>query len=1057
MADDESRTPEPRLESSERQLGSRTSKCLSDAEAALLLGKADLKTERFLDHIAECDYCGPRVRLLMTNDSNETPDEEKLIAQMKSSSTAWQEQIAHRLEVAAQHENPSRSFYFSWQRWAVAAGIVALLSGAALYWQSRSGSPEKLLAQAYTAHREFDWRLPDAGWARTETQRGAIRERVPALLKAEAKLADDAGHENDPLWLDLRARAALLGLHFDEAITLLERAKDIDPRNPDLLADLAAAHGLRAQSMTDEAADFAAVVEFSTRALAIDPKHKRALYNRAIAQEELHVVDAALEDWDKYLQLETDPAWIKDARERADRLRVIQNKRAELLRTDEDSDAVLETKAVRWLKEDRAKARRVGQILLQKYGDRWLADAAEEQGDSAALLELNIAINAGQADDADRLGASAAQRYFSMHAPAHWARAELERLNGLNRKFRAEECLRLAASLAQTAEARGYFWIHIQALSQAGGCERIRGNAGASVQVLSTALAAAKAHGLLGLQVRLVGFEAKIQTDDGDVSTAWRENRKALADIAQSSYSTYRLQQCLVNYSDSADLRGLPAASYWFMRAAAHESQGTTNRLIEAAQRARAAYLASEAGFDSDYREEAQLADNLFSGQPQSDTRDAYVIEARLRDGQQAIRLGNAAEAVRILRPVAGAVVLEADQFDAYRLLGAGLLRSEGRTAAIAPLRAAAKILEGTVATHNTAAARSLARRGGVAAFRTLAGLMLDDSATQPEALRIWLAAHGSQKAPDFAFIALEHGYAVWVEKGAVLRRLDVDRAAVRRSATKLLHDAADPASTLSEIEREERFLYQQIWKPLEPFVHSNRVSVLPDGELAALPFALLMNADGHWLNESVSVVLSAHSSVEEPWRAPSESLVVGSPATKEVLSPLPDSLEEAGDVASRFPGRTLLKGKEATLDAVTRRLATADHFHFSGHGYAAAAVGGLYLTDSLLTSVTAREMSLPKCRLAVLSACLTALGQEEGLYNPDSLVHALLDAGARTVIASRWNVDSRATALLMSRFYDGLQTSGDPALSLHQASESLRADSLYKHPYYWAAFQTYE
>ena len=178
-------------------------------------------------------------------------------------------------------------------------------------------------------------------------------------------------------------------------------------------------------------------------------------------------------------------------------------------------------------------------------------------------------------------------------------------------------------------------------------------------------------------------------------------------------------------------------------------------------------------------------------------------------------------------------------------------------------------------------------------------------------------------------------------------------------------------------------------------------------------------------------------------------ALVIGAPATGEALPPLPESRMEAEEVASRFTGSTILTGLEATMGAVTHGLETADLLHFSGHGYAGATVGGLYLAGSLLTSVSLEDLSLPFCRLAVLSACLTAVGQTEGLMNPDSLVHALLDAGAQTVVASHWSVDSGATSALMSRFYAGLSSTGDPAQSLRRASAMVRAEPQYGHPYY--------
>jgi CHAT domain-containing protein len=73
---------------------------------------------------------------------------------------------------------------------------------------------------------------------------------------------------------------------------------------------------------------------------------------------------------------------------------------------------------------------------------------------------------------------------------------------------------------------------------------------------------------------------------------------------------------------------------------------------------------------------------------------------------------------------------------------------------------------------------------------------------------------------------------------------------------------------------------------------------------------------------------------------------------------------------------------------------------------------------DGILTALEVSEMQLPKLELVILSACETGLGKTaagEGLLG---LQRAFQVAGARTVVASLWEVDDRATQALMSEFY---------------------------------------
>ncbi len=99
---------------------------------------------------------------------------------------------------------------------------------------------------------------------------------------------------------------------------------------------------------------------------------------------------------------------------------------------------------------------------------------------------------------------------------------------------------------------------------------------------------------------------------------------------------------------------------------------------------------------------------------------------------------------------------------------------------------------------------------------------------------------------------------------------------------------------------------------------------------------------------------------------------------------------------------------------------------------------------------------------LVVLSACQTAFGPErhgEGLI---SLSRAFQVAGARSVLASRWNVDDRSTSELMIRFYRNLRDGLTKDEALRQAQlEFIRGPIVvdgeardFSSPYYWAAFQ---
>jgi CHAT domain-containing protein len=94
------------------------------------------------------------------------------------------------------------------------------------------------------------------------------------------------------------------------------------------------------------------------------------------------------------------------------------------------------------------------------------------------------------------------------------------------------------------------------------------------------------------------------------------------------------------------------------------------------------------------------------------------------------------------------------------------------------------------------------------------------------------------------------------------------------------------------------------------------------------------------------------------------------------------------------------------------------------------------------------------RAELVVLSACQTALGKDirgEGLVG---LTRGFMYAGAPRVVASLWQIDDRASAEFMQRFYEGILRQGlRPAAALQAAQISMSRDRRWSSPYYWAAF----
>lgn len=109
---------------------------------------------------------------------------------------------------------------------------------------------------------------------------------------------------------------------------------------------------------------------------------------------------------------------------------------------------------------------------------------------------------------------------------------------------------------------------------------------------------------------------------------------------------------------------------------------------------------------------------------------------------------------------------------------------------------------------------------------------------------------------------------------------------------------------------------------------------------------------------------------------------------------------------------------------------------------------------DGILTSRELMQLDLRGCRLAVLSACRSALGETRNMTGLSfGVAYALKQAGVEQVMCSLWTIDDRATCAFMTRFYHHYLRSGNAHEALQQAQSDLRNTDAYRSPYYWASF----
>jgi CHAT domain-containing protein len=186
----------------------------------------------------------------------------------------------------------------------------------------------------------------------------------------------------------------------------------------------------------------------------------------------------------------------------------------------------------------------------------------------------------------------------------------------------------------------------------------------------------------------------------------------------------------------------------------------------------------------------------------------------------------------------------------------------------------------------------------------------------------------------------------------------------------------------------------------------------------------------------------------------------------------LPNTRTEAEAILSLDSSSPGGPGKSVFDFAANRAAATGDDLgqyriiHLATHGFLNSLnpeLSGLAFSlvdekgspqNGFLLAPEIYNLKLPATDLIVLSACQTGLGKEVSGEGVVGLTRGFMYAGAPRVVVSLWNVNDRATADLMKRFYQAMLVKGlRPAAALRAAQIELLKLREWRAPYYWAAF----
>ncbi|MCC6963996.1 MAG: CHAT domain-containing protein [candidate division Zixibacteria bacterium] len=242
------------------------------------------------------------------------------------------------------------------------------------------------------------------------------------------------------------------------------------------------------------------------------------------------------------------------------------------------------------------------------------------------------------------------------------------------------------------------------------------------------------------------------------------------------------------------------------------------------------------------------------------------------------------------------------------------------------------------------------------------------------------------------------------------------------------------------------------LWRPLELPATIETVLLLPEGELANLPWRAL-TVDGQQLVER-------HHFVIAPSFRHFEAAQQVDP-TEPAAHIFRGVAEDLPEVDRELAALTAQLGAQAQVHVPARRAdwpeaESAFLWHYAGHANLRADnpfYSYLVLEDG---AMFAADFRLKRCRVKLVTLAACRSGEQVALPGEEStgLVRSLLEMGARNIIAGHWPVSDQTTALWMTAFYERYLGGATLLDALRQAALNVRRH--YPSAYHWAAYSVF-
>ncbi|MDZ8240181.1 MAG: CHAT domain-containing protein [Nostoc sp. ChiQUE01a] len=293
-----------------------------------------------------------------------------------------------------------------------------------------------------------------------------------------------------------------------------------------------------------------------------------------------------------------------------------------------------------------------------------------------------------------------------------------------------------------------------------------------------------------------------------------------------------------------------------------------------------------------------------------------------------------------------------------------------------------------------------------------------------------------------------------------------ISQTEVENLLVELRRNLVNPTATKT-VETQSQKVYNWLLKPIESELQKSDVNTLVfvlDGSLRNIPMSALYDGK-QYLVEKYAVALSVGLQLLDPKPLLEQKLVA---LTAGLTQPPPgfskfapllgiksefDGINKAGvSTTSLLDGDFKKKNLESEISETSFNIV-----HLATHGQFSSRLEDTFILDfdgeiNVKDFDTLfRTQSKSIVELLVLSACQTATGDNRAALG---LAGAAVRAGARSTIASLWQIDDKSTAMFVSAFYQQLKSGKiTKAEAVHRAQLKLLNHPNYKAPSFWSSY----